>query len=239
MSTVTLPARTDGQTIDETWFNKLREALYTDLVPRNSSGIATDVAGSLGDSTYGWLKAFIKSGYWKVGDIKMHHSFNGTVTPGHGWMKCDGRQITESAYNTEHGANTWATYIGSSDLLNKYLPNMTGRYPVGVATTTQTGSGAITAVGNTSHQVNLQHTHSVPDHVHEWLDTNGNSGDGADLSTTSGAANGIDYTATDAIVGSRSTAGVTGGVGTSGNGGSTTQSIQPESIELEFYMRII
>jgi microcystin-dependent protein len=59
MGTGTLSARTNGQTIDETWFNVIRTAIYTDFVPRNSSGIVTASGGSLGDAVTEWLYAYV------------------------------------------------------------------------------------------------------------------------------------------------------------------------------------
>jgi hypothetical protein len=50
----TIPARTNGQTINETWFNILRTALGVDLVPRDTDGFVTPNGGDLGDSTNYW-----------------------------------------------------------------------------------------------------------------------------------------------------------------------------------------
>lgn len=54
----TIPARTNGQTIADTWFNIIRTALGGDQVPRNSSGIVGHEAGSIGTTTYGFLYGF-------------------------------------------------------------------------------------------------------------------------------------------------------------------------------------
>lgn len=59
MATDTIPARSNGQFIDENWFNLLRTVLGVDLVPRNASGVATAVAGSVGSSTYPWSKFYL------------------------------------------------------------------------------------------------------------------------------------------------------------------------------------
>ena len=156
MATDTLPTRTNGQTIDQTWFANLQAVLGTDFVPRNSSGVATDLAGNLGEAALRFLTAKIAAGYWAPGDYKMHNSYNGAVPAGEGWMLCDGRQVTQAAYDTEHGSGHWATYITqggtlSCPLLNLHLPDFTannGILPVGAATTPQDGSGAITRTGN-------------------------------------------------------------------------------------------
>lgn len=246
--TNTLPLESAG-VIQRTHINKFQIALAGDYVPRNTSGVATTIAGSLGSSTYYWLKAFIKSGYWSVGDIKMHHSYNGAAGPGHGWMLCDGDVINETNYDAEHGAGTWDTYVGSSPLDGKYLPNMTGRYPVGAATTTQNGSVAITGVGNTSHQVNLQHTHTIANHNHQWLEndpggggfwTFGSDGLAEQISTTGSGARTILYDTNASSETSWDEDAYTNNTSlTPANSLSTTQSIQPESIEVQYYMRII
>jgi hypothetical protein len=59
----TIPSRSDGQKIDQTWFNIIRSALNGDFVPRDSDGIATDEGGSLGSTTYRWLHAFVSGLY--------------------------------------------------------------------------------------------------------------------------------------------------------------------------------
>jgi hypothetical protein len=59
MGTDTIPARSSGQTIVASFFNLLRDVLNGNHVPRNSSGVATDVAGDLGTSTLRWNDAYI------------------------------------------------------------------------------------------------------------------------------------------------------------------------------------
>jgi hypothetical protein len=58
MGTDNIPARSGGQTITAQFFNLLRSVLGVDIVPRNSSGVTTDLAGSVGTSTYRFLSAF-------------------------------------------------------------------------------------------------------------------------------------------------------------------------------------
>ena len=65
MGSGTISARSDGQKINDTWFNILRTALSEDFLPRNSSGVVADVAGSLGSSSYGWLNAFLTTAKFK------------------------------------------------------------------------------------------------------------------------------------------------------------------------------
>jgi hypothetical protein len=63
MSSDTIPSRSNGQTIDSTWFNILRTVLSQDQYPRNASAVATDQGGSLGTSTYRWLAAYLITQY--------------------------------------------------------------------------------------------------------------------------------------------------------------------------------
>jgi hypothetical protein len=57
----TLLARSNTQVITPDWFNQLRRALLLDLLPRNASGLITDLAGSLGSPTIRWLEALLQS----------------------------------------------------------------------------------------------------------------------------------------------------------------------------------
>lgn len=59
MGNNTIPARANGQTIDEVWFNVLRAVMGGDLVPRNTAGVATDQGGDLGSSSIAWLNAWM------------------------------------------------------------------------------------------------------------------------------------------------------------------------------------
>lgn len=236
MGSAKLPTRLDGFVMDDDWLNAMKAAICGDVVPRASGGTPTDEGGSLGPTSYQFLKAFIAQGYWDVGDFKLHHSYNGTVSAGEGWMLCDGRTISQANYDTEHGASHWATYVGSSPLNGLKLPNFTGRYPIGAATTPQDGSGTITPTGNTSHQVNLQHRH-------RWLKVNAGSGLNDQTFDTNGVAQDLSDTPAGAGLESVvSAAGLAADAYTSRDrldAQSATQSIQPDSIEFQVYMRII
>lgn len=240
----TLATQITGTTITVDGVNQYKTALDGDLVPRNSAGSATDEAGSVGTDALKFLKAHIASGYWDIGDIKPHHSYNGSTPVGQGWYPCDGSVINETNYDTLHGAGAWDTYVGSSVLDGKYAPNMLGRYPVGAASTTQDGTSSITSVGNSSNQVNLQHNHS---HNHQWytstasnandtvFNSSGNAVAISPVSKDSSAYSAVPVT--DTVINNRMPTAYTNNDST--NGGSSAQSIQPESIETIYYIRII
>jgi len=246
--------------------NQYATALEGDQVPRNTSGVPTANAGSQGTSALPYLKTHVSSGYWSAGDMKMHHSYNGAVGPGQGWMLCNGRTITEANYDAEFSAGDFATFIGSSPLLNKDLPDMDNKYPVGADATTQDGSAPLTFVGNATHQINIQHSHTINSHTHivvahnhQWVDEagatsndstwdiNGNAlilPQGADK-TTGGRH--VHNSSTDGdvqVLGDSWTENEAPLTGTQSDSGtdnqlSTTQSVQPESLQVQYFMRII
>lgn len=162
MGTANLSAIVEGQTVKAAFFNALRAAMLDTIVPRTNGGIVAARTGSVGAPFYRWLRMYVTAGDWSPGDLKSRHSFGGETEPGQGWMLCDGRIITEANYDAEHGAGSWATYCSDSPLVNKYLPDFANRLPVGDAATTQDGSAPITAVGIAGSVVNLEHTH-------QWL----------------------------------------------------------------------
>jgi hypothetical protein len=57
--TTTVTTATANTTILASTFNKIISALKVDFVPRNSSGVASAEAGSLGSTTYPWSQVFI------------------------------------------------------------------------------------------------------------------------------------------------------------------------------------
>lgn len=268
MGTNAISDISDGTGADASDINQITSALRQDHVPRNASGIATANSGNLGQSSLAWLKAYIASGYWTCGDIKPHHSYNGATPIDQGWFPCDGTIVNQTNYDAIHGAGSWATYVISSPIDGKYSPDMVGKYPVGAASTTQDGSVAITSVGNANNTRNLSHTHphshtvnshthtDPTGHNHQWHlsnTTNDFSYDASGSQTIiSGATPGTgiaydsagnptlnqDLYTTNSSFGT--TSAETPGTDVSGVSGlSTTESIQPESIEATFYIRII
>lgn len=183
---------------------------------------------------------------WVAGDLKIHHSFNGAAPIDAGWMLCDGRQITQVNYEAEHGAGSWAADgIAASILASLYLPNLVSKYPVGAATTTASGSAPIPSVGNSGNTAALGHTHTVAAHNHQWY--KGNSTNPSKSFSAAGAVK--SFTVQGAVwngvfFGSTSTQGInddyyttTASPATDSQLGST--SIQPDSIQVLYYMRII
>lgn len=234
MGSTTIPARSNNQTIDQNWFNLLQQAVSTDVVPRNSSGVATDSAGSLGSSTYQWLKAFIASGYWDCGDVKIHHNYAGAVPVGQGWMLCDGRQVTQANYDAEHGSGSWAKYVGTSPLAGRYLPSMQDMLPMGKLSLSQDGSTFITSIGATGNHINLQHSHTVNSHTHDM----GNHTHS--ISPTSGQVTpGGGADASPSSTGGPSTNNTGSASPGTNNQLSNQTDITPASIEFLYYMRII
>lgn len=235
MSNDTIPARKEGQLSDASWFNFLRTVLSGDWFPRNTGAAIADTSGALGTSAYRWLRAYIASGYWTVGDIKVHHSYNGANPPGEGWMLCDGRIINQTNYDAEHGAGKWAANVGTSPIDGKYLPDFDNKYPIGSATTTQTGASPITTTGNAGH------LSPVSSHGHKWMN-GGQTTNGADNQYYDSNGSPQDmvafvYDATNGIM--SETAFVTNSSMYTNNGNTADVSIQPDSIKTQYYMRII
>lgn len=189
-----------------------------------------------------------------IGSITMFHTFNGAVSIPRGWMKCDGNTINSTNYDSLHTSGAYSDDgVGSGSLAGKKTPNLVSRYPVGVSSTTQDGSGTITAVGNTSHQVNLQHSHTVDAHNHQWYNGNAfnqsdtsydSSGNSLALSSGTSVKN-SSYQFIDVSVGTGATEQLPNDLYTANdspgtnNGLSTTQSVQPESIEVIFIIKVV
>lgn len=239
MGAGTLNPAVDGTPIPANDHNELVIALIQDLLPRHSDYAVTDIKGSLGSAAFRWLRAYIASGYWAPGDEKMHKSFNGLVGPGHGWMLEDGRLINQTNYDLEHGAGSWAIYIGTSPLDGLYLPDYTknnGVFPVGAPTTGQDGSTPFTTVGNASHD-SAGHSHTVNSHTHDLSNhTHGLSC--GNITDTPGADNQPTRNVLGLTTGTRGPSTNTSGAASPGTD-SQIINVEPEAFETQFYMRII
>lgn len=181
-----------------------------------------------------------------VGDIKMHHSFNGVVPIARGWFPANGTQLTQASYDSLHGTGAYlADGVNHSPLLSKYMPNFTGRMPVGAASTTETGStNADMRVGNANYTYNISHTHSVLGHIHRWYKKFAGPDQSWDSSGNPQAL--TQNTDTDyAIALNFATTGLDNDRYTEANITQTTTnalssvSIQPPSIEVIFYVRVV
>lgn len=182
-----------------------------------------------------------------VGEVKEFHTFGGTLPIPSGYMIANGDVVNETNYDAIHGAGAYAADgVASSLLLNKNLPDMIGKYAVGAAATVQDGTSAITSVGNAGNQVNLNHTHSGPNHNHAWMvsqfignnttyDAAGNSFDPGQYNFAGGGGS----TSLDIGKSPATTYYTNNASGTTGDALSTTQSIQPESIEVIKIIKVI
>lgn len=258
-------SRSDGQKILAADVNQYRTALNGDLVPRNSSGVPTVDAGGVGTADLPFKRAHVSVGFFFPGMIMPVMDYNGAVTPGQGWMKCNGDIINETNYNAIHGAGAWAEYIASSPLDGKHTPSMNNKFLIGADSTSQDGSSALTYVGNANHVFDNRHNHPF-NHYHSWyVATTTGQADRAFSpvdGTSFGIALGASKTGAHAhLVASTSTTdngpspvgGSTGNLNTGGasrydvapdttatdNAQSLTQDIKPHSFEVEYWMRII
>lgn len=133
--------------------NQYGTALKQDLVPRNSSGTVTDIAGSLGDSTHRWNYAYIKS--LNVGTIGSplvfdSNGINGayiqTATVTRAKMASLGQQISS---NCTSFTTTSTSYV---DVTNLSVTITTNGRPVNVFTQAAAGTGndsSFSCIGNT------------------------------------------------------------------------------------------
>ena len=194
-------------------------------------------------------KIQLESRYMPIGSITMFHTFNGAVSIPRGWMQCNGDVVNATNYDAIHSSGDFVTDgVGSAALNAKNLPSMISKYPVGVASTTQDGSVAITSVGNSSNQIDIEHSHTVNAHNHQWYDFNGagdhNSYDGAgsllSINTSLGTTSNAGIEASTASVSKLGTDFFTDNQtpGTN-NSLSSTQSIQPESLEVIYIIKVV
>lgn len=235
-----------------------------DLVPINTdTASASNATHDLGTSDHKWRKIHAESGYWTVGDVKYHHTYNGLCPIGEGWFICDGSTINSTNYDAQHSTGSWTTFIGSSPLQNLVSPNNLNRYMYGITATTDGGTSTISTIGNTGSVADISHQHTIPSHLHNhnhiWhlfttgttganhgsatsYDSNGNSQQvHYGLTTGSGGLSidpGINATVLD-ITSYTNKSTASGGETTSSIGGNASQDIKPDSIGYIPLIRII
>lgn len=256
MGTNNLTTKNDGDVASADDVNQYKTAMSGDIVPRNSSGVPTDESGSFGTPTYKAKNTEVVNGHFFTGMIIPFHDFNGTVSPGQGWMKCNGDVVNETNYDAIHGSGAWAIYVVTSDLDGLNLPDLAAKYLVGTAATSQDGSSPITFEGNSDHEVDIAHVHAIGSHVHKWYNATGTGLSDDDQSFTSvGGAQGLGQrqkgTGSHAIMSqpgsSNSLIGDTSDdlftdsqdLGSPDSQLSATQSVQPHSAAVEYWIRVV
>lgn len=164
MTILALPEVTTNPTQD-THFNNIQQAMAGDLLPRDSDGDATDLAGDLGTSALPWLKMNVRTGHLATGVLVPWYDFAGLLTLPQGYMLCNGDQITRAKYNQQHrtgvgdATDYWAIYIASTELENLYLPGGDGRFMQGTTSATEDGTLPLTEYGAVGSLINLAHDH--------------------------------------------------------------------------------
>lgn len=234
-----IATRANGTTIGADWFNDIKEILSGDLLPRDASADALDLGGSLGSELVEFASLNVIGGDFSIGDIVGHHTYNGAAPIGEGWMLCDGRIVSEANYNAEHGAGAWVTYIGSSALDGKYLPDFRDRFTYGGATTPADGSIIMPTTGNPANIGTFPHNH-------KWYEFNTGAAaadttydsSGNPLGLLSGVtlqSNGCTRLGTS----NAWTQSPSDDLYTETGGAEDSADISPDSIGLVFYMRVI
>lgn len=227
MGTGTLVEKNDRDIISTNDFNQYKRALSNDLVPRNSSGAPVAEAGNLGTDTFPFEQLNVTVGHLFTGMIMHFLSYNGTVdNPGEGWMKANGDIVSASNYNAIHGANAYETFIGTSPLEGLYLPNMNDRYLIGQDTSLLNWEDGTTSIGSVG-----SHTQSPPNHNHVQ--------NAHTHSLSPSRPSSFGNTGGNTVVSNTDANTSSNGFGTTSLNSSASIDIKPESIECEFWIRII
>ncbi len=144
MGSDNLRTAADGETIPATDVNQYKSALAGDMVPRNSSGIATASAGNLGSATYPYENIYL-SGEIKLGSGNfIPTGFVGQTifaTAPTGWLLANGDTIGDIGSGATHEnalyeelfnlcindfGNTGTEIWGSGDTV--LLPDVRGQF---------------------------------------------------------------------------------------------------------------
>lgn len=105
--------------------------------------------------------------FYYIGEIRMFHTFNNTISVPRGWMILNGNVVNQTNYDNLHGPGAFVQdNVASSVLFNKTLQDATDKYPIGKATTPLAHS----YTGNVNHTVTgFSHTHTAR-HIHQWYE---------------------------------------------------------------------
>lgn len=198
------------------------------MVIQSSAGVTVadyDEVGSLSTEDVSVATSVSSEQIPPVGAIIAHYDFDDDLSfDDDRWVYCDGGSYT----------------IGAKV---RQTPDLSNRYLVGFGTEgggdIDTAAWSTTVVGNSGHEVDISHTHSVtttlgtdvlqtsvaPTYTQDIAKYSGSPG-GAGLArvTTAGGASSVLYASFNAS-------------GTAASGGSSTQDIQPRSISVRFIMR--
>lgn len=222
----------DGTTAYASDVMALFNELYSNIAPNN-----VQPSNKIGTGRFVLESAIGTLGGNPVGTIIAHYDYGviSTLPDPAVWKICNGAMIVDA----------------SSPYNGKNLPDQSGRYLVGFGTDggANIGMGALpdppTPVGNAAHQINLQHQHGPGTLQFKVIKVLGGSIQGYDSGGTSQTLhNGRNVQAlaggplcleyAPAADGDYYT---TQGAGSTDQQLSTTQSIQPRSIQCRFYLR--
>lgn len=166
MGNETIPERLSGQTIVKSFFNILRDVLASNHVPRNSSGVATDQAGDLGESSFRWGTSYLKEVIMGVVASGMKMSENGTS------YRFDAATGKDFAFYIN---SVLKGFIDVDGMDGTHLKDETVPYDSRVNRGLGTSSGNISTASGSGTQVITNTTYTTVTNQTITLDTNGGS----------------------------------------------------------------
>lgn len=116
MGTNNLTTKNPGDVISSTDPNQYKTAVTVDLVPRNISGVPTDIAGGLGSTLYRWLAGYIKTLYFGASASNLSIEEGTGADAGNIWFKRAGTlksRITAAGFD--------GAYIGTNSIAEASL----------------------------------------------------------------------------------------------------------------------
>jgi len=184
-----------GKTGFVSQINQYRNALMENLVPRNSSGIATASAGDVGTSTYPWKDGHFTGELYRSGGVNqflptgMIVPFAGPTAPTR-WLLCNGATIGDSSSGATYSGDEYEAlfemiklYYGNagtevwSNHDTVYLPDTRGRFlrswDNGAGIDSGRALGSIQAETTKSHNHMMFNWYAVDQDLYTW-DSNNN-----------------------------------------------------------------